>query len=439
MNIGPRRSLLLRGCAVVGLMCGGFPLHAQEASASRSEMLKQLESLSAKSISRVAACPKGEMLALGQVRQPVEVKTLEVNTASSPPPVTSFLQIQAPESKTWSVVALLDGEPQALVCTVVGGKTSAFVVSGTAAGVRVSRFNVTEREVVWETVTAQGDIQPYDLAVDGRGQPFVLSAVRGKLTGTEDHGGQDILVQRLSDTGKVVWTARYGTLGDELGLRLGLSGQSEIWVAGTTTGKMAAQAAERPEVTPDNRDIFVMQLVSGLGKVLGQWQFGSTAHDVVTDLLVSERTIWVSGYSYGDLFASNQGGADAFLMALNGQGEMKAHQQLGSAEADAISSLATWRGDEILVASYSDHEGRNSTISRFGLGGMQPYIHFAGTINSLAAHPNIKVPRVVAGGTLGDQATLNNFEPNADLPAQSFWQANFGKLSEHLDSQEVTP
>ncbi|TSA81432.1 hypothetical protein FNU79_14975 [Deinococcus detaillensis] len=419
---------------------------AQPASSpTRDALLARLKSIGVQQIMRVALCPDGRRFTLGAVRPPLSPKLPGTLAASDAIP-QGFIQVQQGESRSLTVFALISGQPKALACTLVKGQLAVFVVADTAQGVQVTRLNGQTRTVDWEVISASGDARGTDVAVDERGEVFVVSTVNDLLPlGT--HSGvvrQTVLVQRLSKEGKVLWNQRLTSAGpnaEDGAAHIALQGQNAVWVTGQTSGWFGtlppAEAALKANA--GQKDIFLARLESGQGRVIAQTQVGSDQNDVVSALLTTPTGVWLAGYTYGALTGEAGGGADAFAAKFNNLGQLHWLRQFATPQVEAFTSLVSLPGGQIMAAGYSEETPQNSGLTqRFSSSGQvlarQLLTRAQGmSIFTLAADP---AGRVYLGGVSGSGALFAQL--SADL--QPVWALPFDQLAEHLDPEpSATP
>lgn len=420
----------MRGLAPI-LLLGALSVGAVQAQEpSREEVLTKLAPLGAEQVSRVTLCPDGRRFTLGTVRQELQVKG-----TSSAEAVRGFVQVQRGSSQTLSLFALIQGHPRALTCTTLGDETILFVASDAPEGIRLTRLNADTRAVDWEKLAVVGEAQAADLTVNERGQPFLLGTVRGTLQGTEDWGGRDIVVQRLQADGKVVWTTRFGTPGEDRAARLALQGQGSLWVVGNTEGDLGGKNA-------GGQDAFLARLGSGWGTMQIQQLLGTPANDLVSAVLTTPQGVWLAGHTYGDLQprppaeqpAVPVEQADAFVAVFNNAGKQRWLQQISTATANAFTSLARLPGDRVLATGYTDvPEAKHGALQVFGhrgerLQGRQ--LEGPGVLSLLDTATDSEGQLYVAGQT--DQGALF---ARMDAQLQPVWTLRFFQLTEHLDPE----
>jgi hypothetical protein len=122
------------------------------------------------------------------------------------------------------------------------------------------------------------------------------------------------------------------------------------YVAGNTWGTMAS-ASPNPDTTAATSDIFVAKY-NRAGTL--QWirQMGTGQNDYATGIAVdNSANVVVAGFTFGSLFAANQGGSDLFVAKLNpATGTTILQIQGGTPDLDEIWGLTTDRNDNIYLA-----------------------------------------------------------------------------------------
>jgi len=126
--------------------------------------------------------------------------------------------------------------------------------------------------------------------------------------------------------------------------------RGDVYVAGNTWGTVDS-ASPNPDATAATSDIFIAKY-SRVGTL--QWirQIGTAQNDYATGVVVdNSANVIVSGFTFGSLFAANQGGSDYFVMKLDpATGNRIWEIQNGTPELDEVWGVTTDRNDNIYLA-----------------------------------------------------------------------------------------
>jgi Beta-propeller repeat len=141
--------------------------------------------------------------------------------------------------------------------------------------------------------------------------------------------------------------------------------------------------------------------------------FGSSAQDVAMAIATDEEAnIYVAGYTYGKLGASDPQGADAWVSKRNPEGELIWIEQFGTNVEDAALAIAIH--DSLLYVggqwgNESDLADDQAFVRRYDLDGTNPVNHVFGTNKPEYAYGlAVTSDRIfVCGDTSGDFGGTN--------------------------------
>ncbi len=168
------------------------------------------------------------------------------------------------------------------------------------------------------------------VAVDGTGNVYQAIAAGGSVGGQPYAGDKDLVLVKDSPTGTRLWTRELGTPRLERAYGVAIDPAGDVVVTGYTNGDLDGGHAAN---TTD--DVFVVKYDPDGNR---EWlrQFGVPAvadrgYAVATD---ATGNIYVTGYTRGDLAATNLGDKDVYLAKLDPNGTQLWVQQFGSAGED---------------------------------------------------------------------------------------------------------
>lgn len=180
------------------------------------------------------------------------------------------------------------------------------------------------------------------LSADGLGNIYVSGLTYGTLAGTRA-GSVDAFLSKFDASGSLQWTQQFGT--DEIDSNGGVSadGLGFVYVAGHTYGSLVGQNA-------GDADIYLGKYDAG-GSQVWKRQLGTDAQDIAKAVAADEwGNVYVAGWTYGDLTASNGGYSDGFLSQYDSNGSLQWTRLLGEDSYDEIEGVSVDERGNIFVA-----------------------------------------------------------------------------------------
>jgi enterochelin esterase-like enzyme len=217
------------------------------------------------------------------------------------------------------------GEDKTLAVTAVGGGVAAAGVAGagmpggTALGGRdgwVARFDDAGTEGWLREVGTADNDQLAGISATPDGDIVAVGDSVGSFSGSSA-GGHDAIALRVTASGRTAWSTQLGTAADDRAADVAVQADGSSDVAVFTDGAFAAPAGDV--------DIAVLRL-SDKGKELSAAQFGTARADGGDPFaeenmyLGSGNGLWLTGLTYGSLPGQpNQGSGDVFVTQLDPQ------------------------------------------------------------------------------------------------------------------------
>ena len=159
------------------------------------------------------------------------------------------------------------------------------------------------------------------MAIDNEGNIYLLGLTKilsskGSSSALLPSLKSNILIMKLTPSGKKIWTKTIGTLEEDFGTSISLDSKNNIYVTGHTHGSFP-QLQNKGE-----KDVFLVKLDS-FGKKVWVRQFGTPFDDYGNGLAIdSSDNISVTGFTFGGLDGNqNKGKADIFFVKFNSSGE----------------------------------------------------------------------------------------------------------------------
>lgn len=180
---------------------------------------------------------------------------------------------------------------------------------GNERGVYVAKYSA-EGLLLWQS---QQTASPHDngaaleVVADGG---LIFAGSTSLPLGGESFGQLDAVVRNLDETsGEPVWTRQYGSSEIEWVTDMAIDTQGQIYVVGETWG-----IVEPGKNTPVQGGFFLLKL-SATGELLLAKQWDSPAFETPTAVAVNAcEQVVIVGYTNGDLFGTNMGSRDGFLL-----------------------------------------------------------------------------------------------------------------------------
>lgn len=273
--------------------------------------------------------------------------------------LTSLLAGLSPEAhaqKVWEKV-LGTSAPEGAGCVAsdgAGGCFTAFSTSGNLFAPQGSAGNdfalarmSANGTVVWGfqvgTPTAFGVVT--DLCADATGGVFVGGYTANDLGGP-NLGGFDAFVQHYDAAGALLWEAKVGSLGHEIGAELAPTAAGGVYLAGSTKGDVGTANA-------GGNDAYLARFAPN-GTLEWTRQWGTAEDDSALGLAEDGADgVFVCGNTNGALSGPLQGITDGWLRRVDSAGVSLWELQQGSNKQDWFSSVATDGAGGVFVAGYT--------------------------------------------------------------------------------------
>ncbi|MGH3072167.1 MAG: alpha/beta hydrolase-fold protein [Gaiellaceae bacterium] len=175
------------------------------------------------------------------------------------------------------------------------------------------------------------------VATDAAGNVYQALAAGGSVAGQPYAGDKDLVLVKDSPAGVRLWTRELGTAGLERAYGVAIDPAGDVVVTGYTKGDFDGAHAGN---TTD--DAFVVKFgADGTQRWVRQFGVAAVAdrgYALATD---SAANVYVTGYTRGNLAATNLGDKDVYLAKLDASGNQLWVQQFGSAGEDKGWGVAT--------------------------------------------------------------------------------------------------
>ncbi len=143
------------------------------------------------------------------------------------------------------------------------------------------------------------------VSADGIGNVYVAGYTMGELGETHDGLG-DAFLSKYDASGTLQWTRQFGTNREDVGSGVSTDELASVYVSGTTAGSLEG-------TNTGEYDVFLSKYDAS-GTLLWNRQFGTNSFDLNNGISADGLgSVYVTGYTEGNLEGTNAGGKDAFL------------------------------------------------------------------------------------------------------------------------------
>ena len=154
----------------------------------------------------------------------------------------------------------------------------------------------------------------------------------GVFPGQAAAGGSDAFVAKFDLDGTLLWVTQFGTKRFDLGSNV-VADATGVYVVGSTSDTFPGQTKVGAN------DVFQARLDADGNQ---DWlvQFGSSEDDFGFANVIGPQGIYVNGFTFGKMGASQRGGYDAFVALFRVDGTMAWLRQFGTRQNDSGYGLA---------------------------------------------------------------------------------------------------
>jgi hypothetical protein len=175
----------------------------------------------------------------------------------------------------------------------------------------VAKFNVAGTLLWTRQFGTSADDSARGVAVDGLGNLYVAGGTGSALSDQTHVGETDAFAAKFDGAGTLLWTHQFGDSDDDYAQSVAVDGLGNLYVVGRTEGALPGQTSI------GGKDAFVVEL-DGVGNLLWTHQFGDSDDDHGEDVAVDGLgNLYVVGQTLGALSGQTQSGeGDAFIVKL---------------------------------------------------------------------------------------------------------------------------
>jgi uncharacterized delta-60 repeat protein len=240
-------------------------------------------------------------------------------------------------------VVLTDSQKSFLRAENDGGSVKA---DGTTLGVE---FATTSPVKEWtQLLGPSGTERARSVATASDGSIYITGYTTGNLDGKTKIGWIDAFLSKYNSNGSKAWTQLLGSSAADDASSVTTASDGSIYITGYTFGNLDGKT------NSGGYDAFLSKYNSNGSKAWTQL-LGLSAYDEAHSVTTaSDGSIYIAGYTGGNLDAkTNSGVNDVFLSKFNGDGSKAWTQLLGSSAADDASSVTTASDGSIYITGYT--------------------------------------------------------------------------------------
>lgn len=254
----------------------------------------------------------------------------------------------------WTITLGSSGDDSVTALALDGSRGNVIVVGSTIGNMGsnlslggtdlfVARFDSRGTRIWLEQFGTSGNDSANAVTIDHSGFIYVSGTTDGSFDSNSNQGGTDAFLLKLNSSGTKVWVKQIGTADDDTGNALTVDSSDEVYLAGTTQGRMNGQANSGDSLNPSvgYTDIFVAKY-DGSGNQQWTLQRGSMSSNTVGGIAIdSSNHIFVTGSTNGSLDENPySGSANGYLMSCSSSGSLRFIRQFsgfGAVMGNAIS------------------------------------------------------------------------------------------------------
>jgi hypothetical protein len=158
-------------------------------------------------------------------------------------------------------------------------------------------------------------------AIDEKGCVYITGITLGSMEG-KNKGKEDIFVVKFNPDGKMAWTRQFGTDSTDMAQGIYADKKGGIYLAGGTMGVLG-------EKSFGSMDGIVMKIDENGEKIFVS-QFGTNGNDNAVGISGDEKSLYITGTTWGDLGGKNRGMIDAFAGIFSADGKPVKFFQFGT-------------------------------------------------------------------------------------------------------------
>ena len=255
------------------------------------------------------------------------------------------------------------------------------MATGGASDAFLSKFDSSGNRLWTRLISSTEQEEAFALAVDSADNIYVGGRTTGDLNGETNTSGWDAFIVKYDSDGIRLWTRLLGTTGSEAVTDLDFDNSNNIFLVGRTDGVLGVDPSPGDPVV--NFDVFVSRFNPD-GALQWVTQLGTSCADLSGGLTASNAsTIYISGKIFQCAFPGNSalGGYDAFVGALDLNGNSQWIRQFGTSNYDSALDIVADSSGSAYVTGYidsvyfsGDNEGKDIFLAKYDSTGAQLFL-----------------------------------------------------------------
>ena len=183
------------------------------------------------------------------------------------------------------------------------------------------------------------------MATDAAGNVYLTGGTYGSLGGAY-MGRQDAFVAKYAADGHLLWKRQLGTSGYDYATGVATDAAGNVYLAGGTSGSFGG-------ANKGDHDAWVVKYAAD-GHPLWKRQPGTDVSDRASSVATDAAgNVYLAGTTGGSLGGANEGGIDAFVAKYAADGHLLWTQQLGTADYEEPTGVATDAAGNVYLTGYT--------------------------------------------------------------------------------------
>ena len=213
-------------------------------------------------------------------------------------------------------------------------------------------------DFVWgKQFGSDGDERTRNLLIDSLSNVYVFGTTSGKV-GKENFGKYDGFIVKIDSAANTIWAIQFGSREDDDIFNAAIDGLGNLYL----TGYIAVDAKN---TSIPNIDIMVAKINSN-GEIVWQKQYGTDSVDIGGNIAVyTNGDIYVIGSTKGVIGNTSKGKTDCFILHLDNKGNQLNILQFGSSADDQGYGITIGMNSNIYACGTTEGnmEGENADKS----------------------------------------------------------------------------
>jgi hypothetical protein len=296
-------------------------------------------------------------------------------------------------------------------------------IGGTNSGLHdafLTKFDASG-SVVWsQQIGTAGNDTSQSVAVDTSGNVYITGNTYGDLA-RANSGSSDAFLTKFDTSGNELWSRQIGTTTGDGSTSAAIDASGNVYISGYTSGDVGG-------INSGDTDAFLTKFDTS-GNELWSQQIGSADSDGSSAVAVDAAgNVYITGWTEGDLHGDNAGDCDGFLSKFDVSGNELWRQQFGTSVRDSSESIAIDAFGSVFVSGYTkgDIGGPNAGdydafLTKFDSLGNELWSQQFGTESLEVAWADVS--RAVALNATGDVYISGSLNDNDGGPADGITDA----------------